>query len=428
MDLPADPGLYCEVSERGMTGCIVSTGGAVMDELPLTGEHFFGWKERQVFGAAQRLHGAGKSIDLFSVLSELGRETVTKIGHAEMTELCHYPAPSLAATFHATLCEQLTLRRADALGRWMTAEASLRPNVGQFCATASARVAGLEVLSDNENVLKDAVEQAKARIGRMERGEKPLLLQTPIEAWNRMFGGIADGRFYAIASRPGLGKTAMLEQMATTYLMRNECVVIFEKDMAPQLLVERIACREASVPFWKYDREQLDADQCRRVRLMLDALDPGKLLIFNPNGLTAEKLCAIARRAIRTHKAKVIFLDHIQALRFPGKDLREGLTMSSLTLRANVTETNVPHVVLAHINRDGSKGRPQPENIKEFDQLFGDVDALALLWSEVEAADIKPFKKRPMKLYSAKNRGGAVTEETLFFNGPLLKFETSENL
>lgn len=414
---------HCIASEKGMIGCVVRSGGSILDEYELTQDHFLTYAPIEIFKAVSRLRSKGKSVDMFSVQGELDAETLETIGLHNMCDLCDYPSLQMAETFFSTLCEMLTLRKGLQMAMWI--ETTLlfeKPDIGQFCATAARLANELECQPKSDNELEPAVTQAKERLRRIQAGEKPHRVPMPINAWNAMFGGIADGRYYAIASRPGLGKTAMMEQMITAYLQLDRTVVVFEKDMSPQLLVERIACREAGVPFWKYDREMLDEKECQKIGIMLDALDPARLKIFNPTGLTADKMCAIARKEIKRSGAKAVFLDHIQCLRFNGKDLREGLTTASLTIRQCVTETGVPHIILAHINREGAKGRPAPENIKEFDQLFGDVDALGLLWSEMEAADVENGKPRPMKLYAAKNRGGPVTEEELFFHGPLLKF------
>ncbi len=412
---------HCIRSEEGMTSSLCTYPDLADDYSDLRPEHFLTPECRSIFSAFTDLRAKGRGVDMFSLQSELGPELSHAIGAHRFPDFFTYPTRHMAGTFYAVLLEKSALRRAYLAGEWIRRQSMECKDAESFLNEASKRLTEISVETATDNVLEPAVAQAMQRLDRMDRGEKPALVQTPITAWNKLFGGIGDGRFYALASRPGLGKTAIMEQMITTYLQLDWTVVVFEKDMSPQMLVERIACREASVPYWKYDREILDERQRRNVRTMLKALDPARLLLFNPSGLTAEKMCAIARREIRQRKARAVFLDHIQVLRFPGRDLREGLTQSSLTIRANVTETNVPHIVLAHINRDGSKGRPQPENIKEFDQLFGDVDALGLLWSPIDAADATG-EERPMKLYAAKNRGGAVTEEDLKFNGPLLKF------
>ena len=79
-------------------------------------------------------------------------------------------------------------------------------------------------------------------------------------------------------------------------------------------------------------------------------------------------------------------------------------------------------MVLFHVNRTGAKGRPSGEDVKEFDQLLGDVDALAMLWSEVKREDLKPGELLPVKFFAPKNRNGAVSEEEMMFEGELMRF------
>jgi replicative DNA helicase len=229
---------------------------------------------------------------------------------------------------------------------------------------------------------------------------------------------------YALAGRPGCGKTAMMEEMIQSLLFQEVPVCVFEKDMSPEKLMARIACRGVGVPFWRYARGIMDRMSVSRIREALAVLRKQPLYVFNPTTLTADKMCSIARKCIRLNGVGAVFLDHIQALRVGEKqDLRAGLTQASLTIRANVTETNVPHILLAHINREGSKGRPSPENIKEFDQLYGDCDGMGILWSEKSRADLEEGELMEMNFYVAKNRDGEITDDPLLFDGANLSFK-----
>lgn len=413
----------CRVSEQGMVGCIVASRGSVLDEYPLTESHFFTENPAAVFRAANSLHREGMEIDFFSVRGKLQKERHS-IAEADLTDYLTYPSVLMAATFHSTLCEKLTLRKAQEMARWMTGNVNSVRDTVAFCGEVNSRAANLHIATNSDNLLQASVQNVLDRGERMLRGEKTRRMLMPILAWNRLFGGLSDGNYYGIASRPGMGKTAMMEQMLAAYMMSDRRVLCFEKDMSPQKLIERISCREAKVPFWKYDREMLEKHEIERVMKWASAINTSGLLLYSPVGLTAENMCAIVRREVRVNKIEAVFLDHIQCLRFAGRDIREGLTSASLSIRACATETGIPHVVLAHLNRDAAKpGRPQADQIKEFDQFYGDVDCLGILWSEVEQADVENGKDRPMKLYASKNRGGACTEEELLFDGPLLTFK-----
>lgn len=412
--------LCSPVDERSFLGCLVQSRGEVLDAYRLEPEAFYDWAFRSVYKAILALHGAKKEIALEAVISEMG-ESAFKLGLESIYDICFYPSPSMARQFFNAINEKYSLRKAEALAQEIIAEITPMTDANEFCQRIAVEAAKLLPNTACENQLGLACDQLDKRLDALERGEKIMGFKAPLECWNDVFGGICDGNLYAIASRPGAGKTALMEQMITSYLMCEEPVLVFEKDMSPSMLIERMACRLARVPFWKLSKGLVSGYDISEVRRFNVALRKTPFYLFNPSGLTAERMGAIAKREIRTHSVKAVFLDHIQVLSV-GKDLREGLTQASIAIRQTTTETGVPHIILAHINRNGSKGRPTPEDIKEFDQLFGDCDGMALLWTDADKTKLKAGEMLPMNVYFAKNRNGPVVEEGVLFDGGLMRF------
>lgn len=412
--------LHDEQAERDMIGCLVHSAGDAIDRHALTPEHFFLFQTRSSFSALLALRGG--AMNAATLLHALDAETIKRMGGAEVvTNLCRFIPPGLADTLAQKLTHSLTMRRAAEATNWASGEmanpAMLQPD---FIEQYQRRVMSLDVQADAENVTDACVAAVHGKLDKMDRGEKTLGFRTSIELWNRAFGGICEAQFYALAGRPGLGKTAMMEQLIGDYMAEQKPVLVFEKDMSPQKLIERMACRVAGIPFWKFMRCFANAEERQAIRNGASAIKASEsLFLYNPAGLTAEKLCSIARREIRQHKIEAVFLDHVQALDV-GRDLREGLTAASIALRRHITDTGVPMIVLAHLNREGGKGRPSANNIKEFDQLFGDVDGMAMLWSD-EAGDLPDV--RTVNFLISKNRDGPETEDEILFDGPRLTFK-----
>jgi replicative DNA helicase len=415
---------FNQPSEEAFIGCVIASEGNVMSDFPVTAEHFFTVGARAVFTAAAELHAAGSPISAFTVSQRITDEQAIAIGgDHRVSEICFFHASIREAAHHFAAIEGcLSLRRARDIGAWIQNQAGQADDPNEFCAELQRRVATLESQGDSDDVLQPCLKAIGDKLDRMEAGVTENGLQTRLAAWNKAFGGILEGQMYGIAARPGLGKTALMEMFIADFIAAGHPVTVFEKDMSPQKLIERIACRAARVPYWTLAKGFLKKESYGQLRSVLDLLREMPLHLYNPANLTVERMCAIARRDIRTKGTKAVFLDHLQALRV-GKDLRTGLTMASLAIRANVTDTGVPHIVLAHINRDGAKdGRPKPEHIKEVDQFFGDADGLAILWSKVEGADVPTGEFRPVNLYVAKNRDGGESEEEILFNGQLMNF------
>ncbi len=93
-----------------------------------------------------------------------------------------------------------------------------------------------------------------------------------------------------------------------------------------------------------------------------------------------------------------------------------------MNVRDLVTTTGIPAVVLAHINRAGAKGRPTPEDIKEFDQLYGDVDGMCMMWTAKDRTEMQEGELLEVNFYAAKNRDAGVMEEAMLFKGDQMKF------
>lgn len=412
---------FCKTSERSLVGCIIASKGDALDAIEATPEHFVDGLSNLLVSTALDLRREGRPVDSFTVLQRAEPEVLKIATIHEAAEMCRHPSPALAKHFFEIVNEKLIRRRAYELSKWAVATIEQTDDITGFCANLCARAASLDARHECENVLGAALDEMNERLSRFERKERIIGHQTPFAVWNKAFGGISKGNLYALAARPGMGKTAMMEQMVYSLSGDMKPVLIFEKDMSPQILVERIACRVCQVPFWRYMRGIVDEEDILALRETIEEIRELPIYLYNPTNLTAEKLSAIARREARTHGIQAVFLDHIQVLSV-GKDLREGLTRASIVLRTLVNETGVPLIALAHINRTGAKGRPSTEDIKEFDQLHGDCDGMAILWTEENRAKLKAGEFLKMKFFAAKNRNGPVGEEGILFDGELMQF------
>lgn len=420
--------LSSPIDEKAFIGCIVSSYGATLDAYPIELEAFTEPPFRAIFSVILSLREKGEKICTESILGRFGGNMI--LGPENILDACFYPVPFLAVQFHQTLCNYLALRRARSMGERIVEDLERYTDAQEFCKGIAAEAASLLPSSNCDNELVPACDRLTARLEAMERGERTQGYPSPLIAWNKAFGGICDGNLYAVAARPGLGKTALMEQMISDYVANSVPVAVFEKDMSPHMLIERMACRASKVSHWALCNGFVSREQVTLVKHMVNALKESPIHLYNPTNLTPERMSSITRRDFRSKGIKAVFLDHIQVLDV-GREKREGLTHASITIRQTTTETGIPHIILAHINRNGAKGRPTPEDVKEFDQLYGDCDGMAILWTDSDRSKLKNGDPLPMKAYFAKNRNGPTGEEDILFDGRLMTFkdldkETSE--
>jgi replicative DNA helicase len=416
--------LSSHIDEKCFIGCVVESHGAVLDAFPIEVEAFQEPAFRAIMAAVIDMRKKGEKVCADSVLSRFGGQAM--LGHENILDTCFYPSKSMAGQFHATLCNFLALRRARAMGERIVQELEKTTDAQEFCQQLAIEAASLLPATTCDNELEGACDRLTKRLEAMERGEKVQGFPCPLIVWNKAFGGICDGHLYALAARPGLGKTALMEQMVSDYISSNIPVAVFEKDMSPHMLIERMACRASKVSHWNLCNGFVSPKEVALVKTMVGALRETPLCLYNPTNLTPERMSAIVRRDYRVKGIKAVFLDHIQVLDV-GRDKREGLTHASITIRQTTTETGIPHIILAHINRNGAKGRPTPEDIKEFDQLYGDCDGMAILWTDADKTKLEPGQPLPMKSYFAKNRNGPTGEEDILFDGRMMTFRNKSD-
>lgn len=417
-----------EQAERGLVASIVSEGQRVLDEVGdiIKPEHLHTPKYRQIYHACFDLYGAGQEINIVTVTHQLQQNGCLDEagGGAEVHELFTEGRGTVAATiFTNAILVKFKARKIAKMLEWATVELNNEnEDLSQELENKSIEI---NEPDHDENRTQSAIVAIQAEIAIFKTGEKRVGITTGIPSWDYTLHGLVDGRLYAVAARPGMGKTAMCEQMAINLLIQGHPVLIFSLDMSPEMLLKRTACRTAGIPFQKYEHGRCTPDELDKLSEYLSEIGTYKLFILSPNRLTGGDIRATVRSYKRRHKIRCVILDHVQLLE-TGDDIREGLTKASIQIRQSATQSGVAHIVLAHLNRNAKAGeRPKPSDIKEFDQLFGDCDCLALLWSEAEESDVKG--NIPIKFTVSKNRYGPVCEDEMQFNGPTMTFRKMDH-
>lgn len=423
------------ISEESVISAALADG-RYFDELPwLTPAHFYIRKHGIIWGCMASMRSLQMEVDVRSVaakLQELGKLVevggLYDIERIASTFVCgvEYHAQVLEKCRRSRLVMEMCDQALKGLGGGETEGSdTLILDLEQklFALNESGK-------DDMENVTAKAMESLKDAIDKRKKGERVLGIKTGIGPWDKALGGLIKSRFYVIAARPGMGKTAMIEQIIEGMMLQDKSCLVFSQDMDADMLVSRMACRSAGICYKDYETGRCDA----KALFKLDAAVQGlmtridKLIIYSPSSLTASAMRAIVRKEKRMNRVEAVFLDHVQCLEVgtAKDDIRLSLTLQSREIARSVKDTGIPHVVLAQLNREGCKGRPSPTNIKEFDALHADCDAMVLLWSEDDPSDIEPGKCLRVKFTMGKNRYGPRFEDELDFYGPMMRFQSPD--
>ena len=123
-------------------------------------------------------------------------------------------------------------------------------------------------------------------------------------------------------------------------------------------LHQRLWAQESSVPFWRIRNPlHIGEGEKERVRRVGEEISHWPLWVNDSGSLTIQKLCSLARIAIRQQKIRLVCVDYVQLISCPARDERERITTVSNALRALAKTTGVPVLAISQLRRprDGNQ-------------------------------------------------------------------------
>ena len=157
--------------------------------------------------------------------------------------------------------------------------------------------------------------------------------------------------FYLIAARPSVGKTALLENIARNVASAGTPIAFFSLEMAVPELMYRTYSAHAKVDSMSLRTGQLSVDEHSAVIEAYHAVRSYPLHWDDTSGLDILEIRRRARRYVRQHGCKALFVDYAQLIRCNSRRGQENeiwaLNEISAGLKNLQRELNVPVVVAA---------------------------------------------------------------------------------
>ena len=427
-----------EVEERRVLGAILEGNAQAYDiatQQGVTSTDFFSPSHRLIYSVLADMADAGEGIDLITAEAKLrDRGQLAQIGGVAY----------LADLISGVVFEP---RSFAACAKRVRNSADLRRVIAACQATSShaaengARVAEcLDLL--NEQLLPiqmGATETPTEPIAASsdypewqrlsENGQSVLGLTTGISCLDSTTTGMRAKELWIIGGRTGDGKTSLALQIAAANCKEGVPVLIFSMEMSRRELVHRLWAQESIVPFWRI-RNPVHATEEEHdcVRRADEEIRRWPLWINDTSSLSIQRLCSLARIAIRQHQVRLICVDYVQLVSCVAREERERVTKVSNALRALAKTTGVPVLAISQLSRprDGNpNARPNRFSLKESGSLENDAHVIVLTYRPTNDYD-QPTGED--ELIVAKQRHGPVGIETVQFKAEALKFYEREGV
>lgn len=416
-------------AEYSLVGCVLIDARclpAAREILP-TAEAFASEPCRKAYAAACRLEDEDKGIDPVIVGRAAGLSNDFLMQCMDLAPTC-----TRAAEYAKAVLDGYQRRQLQALGEKLQTEA--------LCAGSTAD----QLLTEARSTLDDlastpgrcSVKSARDSLldfmtfrAEVQQGKRQAI-RTGFPSLDRILGGFAQGGFYVMAARPGVGKSALGIALADM-MARNRRVLYVSLEMTEAELnarrvaaVSDITCTFGKLLFGKTTEEQdaAIANACGK-------LYAHKLQISAVSTLTVPELENQARNV----GAEVVIVDYLGLLSAEDKRLSEydRVTQISGDLKRLAKRLGCVVLALCQLNREsvsapGQDTRPRLSQLRSSGAIEQDSDGVLLLHRpEYGRTETPREASAPQQFFVdvAKNRHGRTGTAELAWYAPVNRFE-----
>ena len=353
-------------------------------------ESFYDKRNQLLFEAIQQMDLSDRPIDILTV-SEYMRSmgTLEEVGGpVYIAQLTSKVVSSVNIEYHANIIAQKKLAR-DLI------KFTSKTQVQAFDETQDVQELMQQAESElfeisRHNMQKDytqinpVIKQAYQQIQTASKNTSGISgLSTGYHRLDKILAGWQPTDLIILAARPAMGKTAF-----ALSLVRNMAIDqgipcgMFSLEMGNVQLVQRLICNVCQIPGDKIRSGQLEKYEWGQLDSKIVALENAPLYIDDTPQLSVFELRSKARRMVREHGVKMIFIDYLQLMTAnTGKGNRqEEISTISRALKGLAKELNIPIMALSQLNRnvEGREGiegkRPQLSDLRESGAIEQDAD------------------------------------------------------
>jgi len=416
-------------AEYSLVGCVLIDARclpAAREILP-TAEAFASEPCRKAYAAACRLEDEDKGIDPVIVGRAAGLSNDFLMQCMDLAPTC-----TRAAEYAKAVLDGHQRRQLQALGEKLQTEA--------LCAGSTAD----QLLTEARSTLDDlastpgrcSVKSARDSLldfmtfrAEVQQGKRQAI-RTGFPSLDRILGGFAQGGFYVMAARPGVGKSALGIALADM-MARDRRVLYVSLEMTEAELnarrvaaVSDITCTFGKLLFGKTTEEQdaAIANACGK-------LYAHKLQISAVSTLTVPELELQARNV----GAEVVIVDYLGLLSAEDKRLSEydRVTQISGDLKRLAKRLGCVVLALCQLNRESVSAprqdtRPRLSQLRSSGAIEQDSDGVLLLHRpEYGKTETPREASAPQQFFVdvAKNRHGRTGTAELAWYAPVNRFE-----
>lgn len=267
------------------------------------------------------------------------------------------------------------------------------------------------------------------------QGKPNEIIQSGFNNFDKKFGGFLPGELTVVGSRPSMGKTQFLVNLAVN-IMKTCPILFFTYDLSRILLTSRFVAAISDIQAGKIVRNHVTKEEKHHLLDSIEKLASFELYINDccrNSPSSFEQLCC---KHVIENNVKVIFVDSLQFMSSNDVCMERPHEIAYIMdrLKSIAKEYNVSLIVTAQLNRSlecrGGSKRPILADFKDSGAIEEFADKVIFLYrpsyyylyEDMQGRDTKNI----MQIIIGKNRNGEVGDMLLKYNTGFTIFSESD--
>ena len=419
-----DPQLpYSEQAERIVLGQIMLYDYCIKEAAALlTLDDFYFEQNRIIYKAALDLNIDGMPTEVHLVGQRiLDRGLKDKIGGLEtlsryLDDVC---TGQTLEYYARTIKEKAAIRNLVHVATDITNEAPRQTDADEFLAESRKNMIEATIRDTASHPTTAVEADINKIVGEVLGGEAPSeIIPTGLKALDEQCGGVASSLLTVVAGRPGMGKSALLLNLAIESGLRGRKVLYFSLEDAKIYQQKRMLARLADVDMKKIMLNRTDAAESKKLLNAQIILAQRKSPLFwiNDSVKTSNQLAQAAILHKTTLGLDLILVDHLGYLRDEGKDEYQIASAAVRSLAVLAKDLKIPIVLAVQLNRRVEERQskiPQLSDLRASGRIEEDARAVWLLYRPA-AYEKKGAEEHKLELRIAKSTHGKIGKIELF--------------
>lgn len=431
---------YDESVERYILGAMLvddETTAAVIHKLGTDPTPFYIVGHQILYNAIADVYDERSTVDPVMVADRLKKtDQLNRVGGTdELYNLFEAIVETENIAHYLEILNEKYMRRKLTQTSIEIRESAQNPNIPihDNIALAQRKVVELSIEETESLTLKDHLVEAVDTISkRATQGNTLIGAPTGFKWLDALTTGFQAGQLIILAARPGVGKTALALNMATTIAEDSPKPVLhFSLEMPSSELTLRMLSSTSGISLQKLRMGNIAEDEWKDVYQASETLGRMNMLINDNTGVNDQEIAAHARHLKNLHgDLALIIVDYLQLVRGgDGKYSVREQEVASVTrsLKRLAGDLDVPVLACAQLSRlvERRPGKePQLSDLRESGAIEQDADIVMMLHKEDETTEESyAYTSISQSLMIKKHRNGPLGTLVFKFFPNIVKFQ-----